>query len=422
MGRVTRDALARLAMAGCSCCSPCCWRGWGAFRAGRPVPAADRPVALRDPGHGMRRLLAWAALTGAAALVQAYLLPMVGRAVGADWLMRLDDPARRGRLLAARRWRAGRRAVAGLWLGGSSCLSDGLGGTWGGYGRMQLDLLAPFDPGYGAGCCRTSARRNTWRPAIPTPASGAAGDAARRPRLARGARQGAWRRYRARCCWCWRGCCCSPSRIAWRSGREFEILPLPEQVVARWMRCGPRTLLLAGGLCALLAAGAALVARLGGGGRLVLAAALLVQAVDLRPASRAASLLRGAAAHPAAAAGRPLLARGGRHYAAVRVVPTGMQAPNWEEVAVYAATLGLRRMRSIGARLALGRHGGERAGCARLETGEHERGPSTCSATRRRWRAPGRGWTRRATCSRGSTGGGCWHPGWLAREAGEGLR
>jgi 2-hydroxychromene-2-carboxylate isomerase len=38
----------------------------------------------------------------------------------------------------------------------------------------------------------------------------------------------------------------------------------------------------------------------------------------------------------------PFWAEAARRYAFVRVVPTGMQATNWEEVAVYAATLGLQ--------------------------------------------------------------------------------
>jgi hypothetical protein len=69
----------------------------------------------------------------------------------------------------------------------------------------------------------------------------------------------------------------------------------------------------------------------------------------------------------------PFWLEAARRYAFVRVVPTGMQAPNWEEVAVYAATLGLqtdavylarldpRAVEAVNTRVA-----------ALLERGEHE--------------------------------------------------
>lgn len=37
-------------------------------------------------------------------------------------------------------------ALFGPWAVGFFVLTAGFGGTWGPYGRMQLDLLAPFAP------------------------------------------------------------------------------------------------------------------------------------------------------------------------------------------------------------------------------------------------------------------------------------
>jgi hypothetical protein len=75
---------------------------------------------------------------------------------------------------------------------------------------------------------------------------------------------------------------------------------------------------------------------------LVLAALVAVQFADLQPGF--ARLHRFFPAGPAVAPLRlsdPFWAEAARRYRRVRVVPNGNQAPNWEEVAVYAAALGL---------------------------------------------------------------------------------
>ncbi|HWT11114.1 MAG TPA: hypothetical protein VN329_18220, partial [Roseomonas sp.] len=69
----------------------------------------------------------------------------------------------------------------------------------------------------------------------------------------------------------------------------------------------------------------------------------------------------------------PFWAEAARRYAFVRVVPTGMQAQNWEEVAVYAATLGLQTDAVYLARLDPRAVDAVNAAVAqRLERGEHE--------------------------------------------------
>ena len=128
-------------------------------------------------------------------------------------------------------------------------------------------------------------------------------------------------------------------------GREFEVLPLPDWLVAKAdaLRASERffwPVLYA----ALFGAAAALVRRLGGRrAGFVLAGALAVQAVDLRPGF--ARLHHYFIVQPPTVPLRlsdPFWLEAARRYDAVRVVPTGMQAPNWEEVAVYAATLRLQ--------------------------------------------------------------------------------
>jgi hypothetical protein len=94
---------------------------------------------------------------------------------------------------------------------------------------------------------------------------------------------------------------------------------------------------------ALLGACFALVRALGGRrAGYVLFGALMLQAVDLRPG--VARLNHYFAVQPPTVPLRlsdPFWREAARRYDRVRVVPTGMQARNWEEVAVFAATLGL---------------------------------------------------------------------------------
>jgi hypothetical protein len=148
MGLATSDPMARLAAAGLFVLQPLLLARLGGHFAlgGQFLLLAGLWLCL-VPAGGFRRGAAWAALMAVASLVQAYLLPMVGALWAADWLGR----AARGRQrlpALAEAVLVPAAGVAGLWAGGFFLLGGGFGGTWGGYGRMQLDLLAPFDRGY----------------------------------------------------------------------------------------------------------------------------------------------------------------------------------------------------------------------------------------------------------------------------------
>ena len=126
---------------------------------------------------------------------------------------------------------------------------------------------------------------------------------------------------------------------------------------------------------ALFGAVVALVRGIGGRrAGLILFAALMLQAADLRPGF--ARLHHYFTPQPPSVPLRladPFWQEAALRYAFVRVVPTGVQAPNWEEVAVYAATLGLQTDAVYLARLdprdvaAV-----NEAVAARLERGAHE--------------------------------------------------
>jgi hypothetical protein len=71
---------------------------------------------------------------------------MVAGLWASDWLARAVARDRRRAPLAAEAVAAPGAGLFGLYLAGFFVLRGGFGGTWGGYGAMQLDLLAPFDP------------------------------------------------------------------------------------------------------------------------------------------------------------------------------------------------------------------------------------------------------------------------------------
>ncbi len=343
MGAVTRDALARFAASGLFVLQPMVLaRLGGHFALGGQFLLLAGLWLCVTPGQGARRGMAWALLTGLAALVQAYLLPMVAALWAADWLARI--PAQRGWPLAAEGIGVPVAGLLCLFLAGFFLLSDGLGGTWGGYGRMQLDLLAPFDAGDWGGLLpdiRTAEHPDAGNsyPGLGALAVMALG-------------LGAW--------------LAGPHPRPWPSrpllaallglllfavshcmvvgGIERLHLPLPEALVARLdaLRASERFFWPVA-YAALFGAAAALVRRLGSRrAGLVLAAALGLQGLDLQPGF--ARLQHYFVPQPPMLAldlADPFWARAARRYAAIRVVPTGMQAPNWEAVSVYAASSGL---------------------------------------------------------------------------------
>lgn len=346
MGRATAAPLARLAAAGLFVLQPLLLgRLGGHFALGGQFLLLMGLWLCVTPGRGLRRMAAWAALLAATALIQAYFLPMVGALWAADWLARMAD----------RRWRdpaGGAEAivvpaagVAALWAGGFFLLRGGFGGTWGGYGRMQLDLLAPFDAGDWGGILPDITTADHLEAGNSYPGLGALlvlalGALA----WARGPHGALRRRWPLVLALAGLLMLAVTHRVA-IGGREFEVIPLPAWLVGRAdaLRASERffwPVLYA----ALFGAAAALVRWLGGRrAGLVLLAALMVQAVDLRPGL--ARLQDYFTPQPPVLPLRladPFWAEAARRYAFVRVVPTGMQAPNWEEVAVYAATLGLQ--------------------------------------------------------------------------------
>lgn len=346
MGLATLDPLARLATAGLFVLQPLLLaRLGGHFALGAQFLLLIGLWLCITPGRGLGRMAAWAALLAATALIQAYILPMAGALWAADWLARMADPTRRGLVGAAEAVLVPAAGIAGLWTGGFFLLGGGFGGTWGGYGQMQLDLLAPFDAGYWGGIL----------PDIPTADHLEAGNSY--PGLgallvlalgalawALGPRGALRRRWPLVLALAGLLLLAVTHRVA-IGGREFAVIPLPDWIVARAdaLRASERffwPVLYA----ALFGAAVALVRRLGGRrAGFVLFAALVLQAVDLRPGF--ARLHHYFAPQPPTVPLRladPFWREAARRYAFVRVVPTGMQAPNWEEVAVYAATLGLQ--------------------------------------------------------------------------------
>ncbi|MBD0273108.1 MAG: hypothetical protein ICV73_14425, partial [Acetobacteraceae bacterium] len=296
------------------------------------------------PGAWPRRTLLWAGLVLLASLIHSYILPMVLGLWAADWLARAARARRQPAPLAAEALGVPLSGAAGLWAGGFFVLRTGHGGQGARFGEMQLDLLAPFDPSFWG----------AFLPDLPNPDHlevgssyaglgillllAVAGSAwLRRPLRGLSAR---WPLVLSLLGMLAIAITHRPSLGGW----QFTLFELPPALVepAAALRASERFLWpLAYAL--LVAAVAALAHGLGGrrAGQ-VLAALVAVQFVDLQPGF--ARLDRFFPAGPAEAPLRlsdPFWAEAARHYRRVRVVPNGNQAPNWEEVAVYAATLGL---------------------------------------------------------------------------------
>lgn len=378
MGLATTEPLARLAVAGLFVLQPLLLgRLGGHFALGGQFLLLIGLWLCLTPGQGWRRMAAWAALVGAASLVQAYLLPMVAALWAADWLARAADAERRGGArIAVEAVAVPGAGVLGLWAAGFFLLDGGFGGTWGGYGKMQLDLLAPFDGGYWGGLLPDIETADHLEAGNSYPGLGAL------VVLALGALawllgpRGRLRRH-------WALLLVLAGLLAFAvthrvmiGGREFEVVALPDWLVetADALRASERffwPVLYA----ALFGAAAALVGALGSRyAGLVLFAALMLQAADLRPGF--ARLHHYFQPQPPTVPLRlsdPFWLEAARRYAFVRVVPTGMQATNWEEVAVYAATLGLQSDAVYLARIDPRAVEALNAAVARrLERGEHE--------------------------------------------------
>jgi hypothetical protein len=127
-------------------------------------------------------------------------------------------------------------------------------------------------------------------------------------------------------------------------GTEFEVFALPEAVLryADALRASERFIWPAA-YALLVGASFALIHALGGRrAGFVLALLVAVQVVDLRPGfARLHGFFPPTPATVPLRLSDPFWAEAARHYQRIRIVPSGNQAHWWEEVAVYAATMGL---------------------------------------------------------------------------------
>ena len=290
------------------------------------------------------RFAQWAALLLVASLIHSYLLPMVAGLWASDWLARAVARERRLPVLALEAVGAPGAGVFGLYLAGFFVLTGGFGGTWGGFGHMQLDLLAPFDPGpWGA-----------LLPDLPGPAHLETGHSYAGLGVLLALALGAvaylrrpWPWLRARWPLLLGLSAMLSVAISHRvsiGGHVIELATLPERLqgYANALRASER-FLWPFAYALLLAAIFALIRGLGplrAGVILVLLA--MVQFADKQPGF--ARLDRYFPDLPAVAPLRlqdPFWTEAAQRHARIRLTPTGMQARHWEEIAVYAATRGL---------------------------------------------------------------------------------
>lgn len=286
--------------------------------------------------------IAWAALVLLAATIHAYFLPMVLGFWAADWLARSIAAPRAARGIEA--LVVPGAGLLGLWAAGFFVLRAGFAGTWGGYGQMQLDLLAPIAPQpWGA-----------FLPDVPLPdhleiGHSYAGLGAllalllglvaylRRPLPGLAARWPLLLALGAMLL------VAVTHRVS-VAGHVVELFAMPPSLLELLgaLRASER-FLWPFAYAALLAAIAALVHGLGSRrAGLLLCLLVAVQVADLRPGfARLARYFPEAAQVAPLRLADPFWREAARRYARVRLAPTGMQAKHWEEVAVFAATLGL---------------------------------------------------------------------------------
>nr|WP_246602786.1 DUF6311 domain-containing protein [Falsiroseomonas tokyonensis] len=345
IGLVTPDPLARLAGAALFVLQPILLnRLGGHFALGGQFLLLAALYLCLSAAPAWRRLAEWTGLLLAASLIHAYLLPMVAGFWATDWLARALSPDRRKPILALEAVAVPAAGIAGLWAAGFFLLGGGMGGTWGGFGQMQLDLLAPFDPGQWGRFLPQLPRADhlegqdsylglgtillilagglafAWRPA-----------------------QGLGRRWPLLAGLALMLALAVTHRIS-IGGQVVAALPVPERLVevADALRASVRFFWpLAYAL--VLGAMAALVHALGGQrAGLLLAGLLVVQLADLRPGfDRLAGFFRPAPVTAPLRLADPFWQRATARYERIRLAPTGLQARHWEEVAVLAATRGL---------------------------------------------------------------------------------
>ncbi|MGG5888245.1 DUF6311 domain-containing protein [Falsiroseomonas sp. HC035] len=346
IGLVTRDGLARLAGAALFVLQPILLnRMGGHFALGGQFLLLAALYLCLTPGAALRRPLAWAGLVLAASLIHAYLLPMVAGLWATDWLARAPQPQRRVPLLAMEALGVPGAGLAGLWAAGFFLLGGGLGGTWGGFGEMQLDLLAPFDPTHWGGLLPQLPRADHLESQDSYLGLGSllligAGLAA----YAWRPRPGLARRWPLAAGLAVMLAIAITHRISIGGQVVLVLAELPERVLALAdaLRASVRFFWPLA-YAALFGAIAALAHALGGRRTgFALAALLAVQVVDLQPGfARLAGYFRPAPATAPLRLADPFWSEAVARYARIRLAPTGLQATHWEEVAVLAATHGM---------------------------------------------------------------------------------
>ncbi|NGM22592.1 hypothetical protein G3576_21440 [Roseomonas stagni] len=377
IGLFTADPLARLAGAALFLVQPLILNRLGGHFAlgGQFLLLMALYLCLtREPAA--RRLAGWAALVGASSLIHAYLLPMVAGLWATDLLARALRDGRRPAWLGMEALAVPLIGLCGLWLAGFFVLQSGLGGTWGGFGRMQLDLLAPFDPGEWGRFLPQLPRADHLEAADSYLGLGvllllAAGLIAF---LARPGMRPGWPLLAGLAVFM---ALAVTHRVS-IGGWVVTVLDLPERAVslADALRASVRFFWPVA-YAAMVGAIAALVHALGGRrAGLVLAGLLVVQVADLQPGvARLHGFFRPAPATAPLRLADPFWTQATARYERIRLAPTGMQARHWEEVAVLAATRGLPTDAVYLARLDPERVAALNATTlARLSTGRHERG------------------------------------------------
>lgn len=146
LGRATKNAIARGAGAVLFAAQPMMLNRMGGHfaLAAHWLLIGALALAFRPPAGRWRQAMAWSVLLGLAALIQSYLLAMVG----ALWASDLIDRLRRDRrpdATALETLAVLGAMVGALWAAGFFVLRGAPSPIGEGYGMTALDLLAPFD-------------------------------------------------------------------------------------------------------------------------------------------------------------------------------------------------------------------------------------------------------------------------------------
>lgn len=333
MGHATRHPLARLMGAGLLAMQPMLLDRMGGHLAlaGQWTVLAALVLALRP---ARRPFILWALLATATALIHSYLMVMVAAIWVADWLRRaLEAPGWPG---AVEGLAIPALMLGALWSAGFFALAGGHGAP--GYGRMMLDLFAPFD----------AAGWGSVLPNLPDLRHPEAGN----NYLGLGvilllvAGLLAWRRT-GLLAGRWPLLAALLAMLAFAVthrvavlGHVTELFTLPgwAERIASTLRASQRFAWPLLYLLPVLAA-ASLAARIGGRrAGMVLAAFLAIQAIDLRPGM---AFLRGLMVEAQGRGIRPtddiFWGQAARRYDRLRAVPAGNLGENWERLAVIAA-------------------------------------------------------------------------------------